>query len=150
VKIAVGSDHAGFDLKEKVKGWLQEAGHEVSDCGPAVCESCDYPDFAATTAQAVATGQCILGVLVCGSGIGMSIAANKVDGIRAALCSEPVSAGLSRQHNDANILCIGSRMLGDEMAQAVLAAFLAGEFAGGRHQRRVEKIARLEKQDEKA
>ena len=144
MKIAVGSDHAGFALKEKVKEWLGAQGHQVVDCGPAVCESCDYPDFAATTAQAVATGDCSLGVLVCGSGIGMSIAANKVDGIRAALCSEPVSASLSRQHNNANVLCLGARMVGEEMAQAILVAFIAGEFAGGRHQRRVEKIAQLE------
>lgn len=144
MKLGIGSDHAGFELKEKVKGWLQELGHTVSDFGTDKCESCDYIDFAAATAEAVASGTCQLGILVCGSGIGMSIAANKVDGVRAALCSEPVSAELCRLHNDANVLCMGARMIGDEMAKAVLQAFLQGEFAGGRHQRRVEKISALE------
>ena len=140
MKIAIGSDHGGYDLKEQVKGWLQELGHEVEDMGCHGRESCDYPDFGAAAARAVADGRCQRGIVICTTGIGISIAANKVKGIRCALCSEPLSAEMTRRHNDANMLAMGGGMIGNNMADRILDAFLNTEFEGGRHQRRVDKI----------
>ncbi|HZN53901.1 MAG TPA: ribose 5-phosphate isomerase B [Candidatus Polarisedimenticolaceae bacterium] len=144
MKIAAGSDHAGFAGKEHLKGWLAERGHEVIDLGTHGPESVDYPDFAARVARAVAAGEAPFGLLLCGTGIGVSIAANKVRGIRAAHCTDPYQARLARQHNDANILCLGGRVSGLGLMEAILESFLSHGFDGGRHQVRVEKIRRLE------
>lgn len=142
--IAVGCDHAGLDLKAAAVENLQDLGLQVADLGVHTRDSVDYPDIAAAVAAAVVSGRCRLGILICGTGIGVSIAANKVKGIRAALCSEPFSARMAREHNDANILCLGSRIVGVGLAQDVIQAFLSGAFAGERHTRRVEKIRGLE------
>ncbi|HEY8496970.1 MAG TPA: ribose 5-phosphate isomerase B [Limnochordales bacterium] len=145
MRIAIGSDHAGFDLKQELMAHLKAAGHTVVDMGTTSRESCDYPDYARLVAEAVAAERCDRGILICGTGIGMSIAANKVPGVRAALCAEPYSARMAREHNDANVLCLGARVTGSGLALEIADAFLAGEFAGGRHARRVDKIRELEK-----
>ena len=144
MKIAIGSDHGGFDLKEQVKTWLQEMGHEVVDFGCHSKESCDYADFAAPAARAVASGQCERGIVICTTGIGISITANKVKGIRCALCSDPWSAEMTRRHNDANMLAMGAGVVGPLLARRIVETFLTFEFEGGRHQRRVDKIMALE------
>lgn len=144
MKLGVGSDHAGYHAKEQLKRWLAEAGHEVEDVGTHGTASVDYPDYAGQVGRLVASGQVDFGLLVCGSGIGMSIAANKVKGVRAAVCTEPFSARLSRQHNDANVLCMGARVSGPGLMADTLQAFLEASFEAGRHQNRVEKIGRLE------
>ena len=144
MKIAVASDHGGFDLKEQVKVWLQEMGHEVEDFGCHSKESCDYPDFGAAAARAVASGQCERGIVICTTGIGISIAANKVKGIRCALCSEPWSAEMTRRHNNANMLAMGAGAVGPLLARRIVETFLTTEFEGGRHQRRVDKITAVE------
>jgi ribose 5-phosphate isomerase B len=138
--LAIASDHAGFRLKEQLKGTLKQLGVAFQDLGPADESSVDYPDFAHAVASGVADGRYSLGVLVCGSGIGMSVAANRHPGVRAALCTESYAARMAREHNDANVLCLGSRIVGDGVAQAILGAFLEAEFEGGRHARRVAKI----------
>lgn len=140
MRLAIGSDHAGFDLKEIIKSWLQAEGHQVEDLGCHAPERVDYPLYAQKVAQAVAGGQAERGVLVCGSGIGVSIAANRIPGVRAALVNEPLSARLSREHNDANVVCMGARLVGPDMAREILRVFLETPFAGGRHQARVEQI----------
>lgn len=139
-RIAIGSDHAGFSLKEEVERYLQEQGHDVEDLGTHDEQSTDYPDYAHPVAAAVAEGKAELGVLVCGTGIGMSMAANRHRGVRAAVCSEPYSAKMARLHNDANVLCVGARVVGAGLACDIVDAFLGAEFEGGRHQRRVGKI----------
>ncbi len=144
MKIAMGSDHGGFDLKEQIKAWLQENGHEVVDFGCHSKESCDYPDFGAAAARAVASGQCERGIVICTTGIGISITANKVKGIRCALCSDPWSAEMTRRHNDANMLAMGAGVVGPLLAQRIVEAFLSFAFEGGRHQRRVDKIMAVE------
>ncbi|HZU23446.1 MAG TPA: ribose 5-phosphate isomerase B [Terriglobales bacterium] len=144
MKIAIGADHAGFELKEKLKQHLAAKGASVTDCGTRSAESVDYPDFARAVGEEVAGRQADFGVLVCGSGIGMAIAANKVPGIRAANVSSAEAARLSREHNDANVLTLGARLLDAQNAQEILDAWLAASFAGGRHLQRVEKIAHLE------
>ena len=144
MKIAMGSDHGGFDLKEQIKAWLQENGHEVVDFGCHSKESCDYPDFGAAAARAVASGQCERGIVICTTGIGISITANKVKGIRCALCSDPLSAEMTRRHNDANMLAMGAGVVGPLLAQRIVEAFLSFAFEGGRHQRRVNKIMAVE------
>ena len=144
MKIAMGSDHGGFDLKEQIKAWLQENGHEVVDFGCHSKESCDYPDFGAAAARAVASGQCERGIVLCTTGIGISITANKVKGIRCALCSDPWSAEMTRRHNDANMLAMGAGVVGPLLAQRIVEAFLSFAFEGGRHQRRVNKIMAVE------
>lgn len=144
MKIALGSDHGGFSLKEEIKNWLKEHDYATEDCGTFSTESCDYPDIALTVAQAVASGECDKGILVCGTGIGVSIAANKVPGIRAALCHDTFSAKASREHNDANVLTLGERVIGRGLALDIVEVWLNGSFAGGRHQRRVDKITALE------
>lgn len=140
MKISIGSDHAGFDLKEHLKNYLEEEGYEVIDEGTYSLESVDYPDFGKKVGQRVADKEADRGLVVCGSGIGISIAANKVPGIRCALVSEPLSARLSRQHNDANVLALGGRLIGLEMAKECLKVFLQTDFEGGRHQRRIDKL----------
>lgn len=144
MKIAMGSDHGGFDLKEQIKAWLQENGHAVVDFGCHSKESCDYPDFGAAAARAVASGQCERGIVICTTGIGISITANKVKGIRCALCSDPWSAEMTRRHNDANMLAMGAGVVGSLLAQRIVEAFLSFAFEGGRHQRRVNKIMAVE------
>jgi len=140
MQIAIGSDHAGFNLKEAVKDILTEMGHTCEDFGCHDTTSVDYPDIAFTVADAVAAGRFEQGILICGSGIGMSIAANKVDGIRAALCHDTFCAKGAREHNNANILCMGERVIGQGLAKEIVIAYLTSEFEGGRHARRVEKM----------
>ncbi len=140
MKVFLGSDHAGFALKEFLEAALGELGHEPEDLGTHSTESVDYPDFGHRVAEAVLANEGSLGVLICGSGMGISIAANRHRGIRAALCHEPWSAEMARRHNDANILCMGERIIGTGLARATLEAFLTAEFDGGRHARRVDKI----------
>jgi ribose 5-phosphate isomerase B len=144
MKVAVGSDHGGLELKETVISLLRELQLEVEDLGTHDKSSCDYPDFAFKVAAGVAAGTYDKGVLICGTGIGMSIAANKVPGIRAALCNEIFSAKMARAHNDANILCIGARVVGPSVAAEIVKAFFTTEHEGGRHAKRVEKIHLLE------
>lgn len=139
-KIVIGSDHAGFEMKEKLVEFLKSLGLEVEDMGTGSSESCDYPKYGESVARAVASGAAEAGVLVCGSGIGMSMAANKVAGVRALVCDEPLSARMSRLHNNANVLCLGGRMIGVEMAKEILKVWLNTEFEGDRHQRRVEQL----------
>lgn len=143
--IAIGSDHGGFELKNHVIKYLQDKGMELTDVGTYSEESCDYPDIAKKVADLVVSKECDKGILICGTGIGISIAANKVDGIRAALCSDVYSAKMTRVHNDANILCMGGRVLGRELAFMIVDAFFENEFEGGRHQTRIDKIHALEK-----
>lgn len=140
MKIAIGSDHAGFKLKEEIKNYLEEKNIEVDDCGTYSDERCDYPDFGHKVGHKVVNKDANFGIVICGSGIGISISANKVKNIRAALCSEPVSARLARNHNDANILAMGARLIGPDMAKEIVDAFLKADFEGGRHINRVNKI----------
>ena len=143
-KIAFGCDHVGFILKADILAWLQQCGIEVVDKGTWSEERTDYPRYASAVAQAVATGEVEGGILICGTGVGISIAANKVPGIRAVVCSEPYSAQLSRQHNDSNILAFGARVVGLELAKMIVEAWLHAEFEGGRHQGRIDAITALE------
>jgi ribose 5-phosphate isomerase B len=145
MKIAIGSDHGGYALKEYIYQYLLEAGYEVTDFGTHNEESCDYPVYAQKVAEAVAAGKYQRGILLCGTGIGISIAANKVPGIRCALVSDCYSARVSRQHNDSNVLALGGRVLGPEVAIDILKTWIAAAFESGRHQRRVDLIAELEK-----
>ncbi len=143
--IALGADHAGFELKEALKGWLIDRGYQVLDLGTHGSESVDYPDYAVQVAEAVADGKVERGVLVCGTGIGMAMTANKVPGIRAALCSDGFTARMSREHNDANVLALAGRLMESDMAVDILKLWLETEFAGGRHSRRLSKITDLER-----
>jgi ribose 5-phosphate isomerase B len=147
MKIAIGSDHAGLDLKKQVAASLTALGHELHDVGAFENVSVDYPDYAAQVARAVQGGTHPLGVLVCGTGIGMSIVANKFRGVRAALCTTEFEARMSRAHNDANVLCLGQRVVGAGLGQAIAQVFVETAFEGGRHQKRVEKIADAEKEN---
>jgi ribose 5-phosphate isomerase B len=144
VRIALGSDHGGFTLKEEIKKYLNEKGMEYKDFGTHTTDSCDYPDIALPAARAVASGEYDRGILICGTGIGIGIAANKVQGIRAALCHDTFSARASREHNNANILTMGERVIGRGLAMDIVDIWLKTEFTGGRHQRRVEKIHEIE------
>ncbi len=143
-KVIFGSDHAGLGLRAEAIRVARQKGLEVDDIGPFSGESVDYPDYARTVAEAVASGTARFGVLVCGTGIGMSISANKVKGVRAAHCTTEYEARMARAHNDANVLCLGERVLGAGQAGAVVDAFLSQPFEGGRHQRRVDKIVAME------
>lgn len=138
-KLFVGSDHAGLDLKRELLGVAAELGYAAVDLGTHTSDSTDYPDYAHQVSSAVARGEG-LGLLVCGTGLGMSMAANRHRGVRAALCGDMFSASMARKHNDANVICIGARVVGPGLAAEILKAFLSAEFEGGRHQRRVQKI----------
>ena len=140
MKISIGSDHGGFDLKEVIKKHLEENGHEVIDVGCNDKSSCDYPIFGHKAASLVASGDCERGIVICTTGIGISMAANKTPGIRCALCSEPLSAKMTRLHNDANMLSMGAALIGVNMAKEIVDVFLSTPFEGGRHQRRVDLI----------
>ncbi len=139
-KIGVGSDHAGVNLKNKIAEFLKEKGYEVTDYGTNSTASCDYPVYAKAVAKSVANGENERGIICCGSGIGVSIAANKVKGVRAVLAHEPYSAMLSRLHNDANVLCLGERITGESLALDIVETWLHSEYEGGRHQRRVDML----------
>ena len=141
MRIAIASDHAALEMKAELVAWLAEQGHDVSDLGPHSDDSVDYPDFGYKLAEAVALGDAERGVALCGSGIGISMSVNRNPAVRCALVSEPLSAALAREHNDANCIAMGARLTGIEMAKACLKAFLNTEFAGGRHQRRVDKLS---------
>ncbi len=145
MRIAIAGDHRGYAAKEKVGLLLSEKGHEVVDMGTNSSRSCDYTDVAFTAASAVAAGQVDCAVLLCGSGIGMSISANKISGVRAALCSDELTAQMARQHNNANILCLAADLLGEEIMRRIVEVWLETDFAGGRHSRRVSKIALIER-----
>ncbi|KYH34921.1 ribose-5-phosphate isomerase B [Clostridium tepidiprofundi DSM 19306] len=145
MKIALGSDHGGIELKRDIIKHLEKKGIEIKDFGTYTEESCDYPDFALKVAEEVASKNYDFGILVCGTGIGISISANKVPGIRAALCHDTFSAHATREHNDANILALGGRIVGVGLALDIVDAFLNAEFQGGRHERRVNKITEIEK-----
>ncbi|MTI93974.1 MAG: ribose 5-phosphate isomerase B [Firmicutes bacterium] len=147
MKIALSSDHGGFDLKENLKEFLHELGHTYVDFGCSSRESVDYPDYSAAASRAVSSGECQLGIVVCGTGIGVAITANKIPGIRAANCSDCFSARMAREHNNANVLTLGQRVLGAGLAREIVRSFLDAEFAGGRHQARVDKIMALESAD---
>lgn len=142
--IAIACDHAGPALKEEIKAMLAEMGETVSDFGTDTADSVDYPVYAARAARAVASGECEKGIVICGTGIGISMAANKVKGVRCALCSEPLSAKLTRMHNDANMVAVGARVTGPELAKEIVRVFLTTPFEGGRHQRRVDMLTALE------
>lgn len=144
MKIALACDHAALDMKNDLLEFLKKLGMETCDFGTYESESCDYPIFAARAAKAVVSGDCDRGIVLCGTGIGVSIAANKVPGIRCALCSEPFSAELTRRHNDANMLAIGARVIGPELARAIAQTFLETAYEGGRHQRRLDLLTALE------
>lgn len=143
MRIALAADHAGYSLKDELAQWLRDSGHEVTDLGTNGPESVDYPEFGARLADAVALGEAERGVVVCGSGVGISIAVNRNPACRCARVSEPLSAALAREHNDANVLALGARLTGPDMAKACVQAFLGTDFAGGRHQRRVEQLSQI-------
>jgi ribose 5-phosphate isomerase B len=140
MRIAVAADHAGYKMKDELAAWLVELGHEVDDLGTNGPESVDYPEYGSKLARAVGSGQAERGIVVCGSGIGVSIAVNREPNCRCARVDEPLSAALAREHNDANVLALGARLIGPDMAKACVSAFLGTEFAGGRHQRRVDQL----------
>ena len=146
MKIAVGSDHRGFEAKRRIVAFLRQLGHEVLDLGTDARDSVDYPDFAFEVAKAVGDGTAERGILLCGTGIGMCIAANKVNGVRAAPCHDSITAEMSRRHNDANVLCLSADLLGEELIDRMVRIWLETPFEGGRHARRVEKITRFENQ----
>ncbi len=143
--LAIGSDHGGFELKNHVMKHLDELGIEYKDYGCYDENSVDYPDIAKAVGEDVASGECERGILICGTGIGISIAANKIKGIRAALCSDVYSAKMTKEHNNANIICMGGRVIGRELAFMIVDTWLGAEFQGGRHQARIDKIHALEK-----
>lgn len=144
MKIAIGNDHVAVELKNHITKYVEAKGYTVVNFGTDTPDSCDYPIYGEKVANAVASGECDLGILICGTGIGISLAANKVKGIRAAVCSEPYSARLTRQHNNANIIAFGARVVGQAMAEMIVDEFLNAEYEGGRHQRRVDMITAIE------
>ena len=150
MKIAVASDHRGFTVKGLVLALLSEPGHQGVDCGPDSTDSVDYPDFAASVAGAVSDGTADRGILICGTGMGMCIVANKFAGVRAANCHDDLTAGMSRRHNDSNVLCLSADLLGDRLVNRMIEIWLDTEFEGGRHARRVEKITEHEPQQQSA
>lgn len=143
MRIAIASDHAAVALKAELADWMRAAGHDVQDLGPNDTASVDYPDYGYKVAAAIESGEAARGVALCGSGIGIAIAVNRNPAARCALVAEPLSASLARSHNDANVIAMGARLIGPEMAKACLAAFLTTEFLGGRHQHRVEKLSNV-------
>ena len=140
MRVAIGNDHGGLNFKEELLALLKELGHEVEDFGCNTPDSVDYPDYADLVCRAVLEGDCDRGILICGSGIGMSMAANRRSGIRAALCQEQFGARMSREHNNANVLCLGARIIGPSLAIEIVRTWLETEFAGGRHQQRIDKF----------
>jgi len=146
MKLAIASDHGGFALKQELIAWLKEEGHEVEDFGCPSTESCDYPDFIAPAARAVAEGRFERGIVICSTGIGVSIAANKIHGIRCALCGDLFSVEMTRRHNNANMLALGAFLTPAPLAKRIISVFLTTEFEGGRHQRRVDKVMALERE----
>jgi ribose 5-phosphate isomerase B len=149
MKIAIGSDHRGYEAKRRLVSFLRQMQHEVLDIGPEGSDSVDYPDFAFEVSRAVSEGRVQRGILICGTGIGMCIAANKVPGVRAAPCHDSITAEMSRRHNDANVLCLSADLLGEELIDRMVRIWLETEFEGGRHARRVEKIMKYEGEKEK-
>lgn len=147
MKIAIAADHGGFELKDSMVEYIKSLGNEVMDLGTNSADSVDYPDYAKKVCEEIQQGDTDLGILICGTGIGMSLAANKFEGIRAACASDVYSAKMSRNHNNANVLCIGARVIGDEVAKLIIKTFLENEFEAGRHQRRVDKIMAIEKEN---
>lgn len=141
MRIAIASDHAAFDLKAVLARWLRDEGHDLADLGPDSADRVDYPDFGYRLANAVATGSADHGIALCGSGIGISIAVNRNPAVRCALVGEPLSAALAREHNDANVIALGARLTGEDMAKACITAFLTTDFTGGRHSGRVDKLS---------
>jgi RpiB/LacA/LacB family sugar-phosphate isomerase len=147
MRIVVGADHRGYELKDKIAAALRDGGHEVLDVGTNSADSVDYPDYARAIGQALADGRAERGVLVCGSGVGASIAANKIHGVRACLCHDTYSARQGVEHDDMNVLCLGSRVIGSELAQELVKAFLEGRFSSEeRYRRRLDKVAEIERQ----
>lgn len=144
MKLAIGSDHVGFELKPIIIEYLEELGHDVTDFGPFSSERTDYPAYGKKVAEEVAAGNFDNGILICGTGVGISISANKVKGIRAVVCSEPYSAKLSKEHNNTNILAFGSRVIGSELAKMIIKDWLDADFEGGRHAKRIEMIRKIE------
>ncbi len=144
MKISIGCDHGAFALKEHLKDYLTRQGHEVVDCGTDSADSCDYPIFAKAAAQQVASGACERGIVLCTTGIGVSMCANKVKGVRCALCHEPLSAEMTRRHNDANMLAMGAGIVGKNLAERIVDVFLTTGFEGGRHERRVKLMMEIE------
>jgi ribose 5-phosphate isomerase B len=144
MKIAIGSDHRGFEVKRRIVALLNQLGHEVLDVGPESRDSVDYPDYALQVGAAVSEGRVERGILICGTGIGMCIAANKVKGVRAAPCHDSITAEMSRRHNDANVLCLSADLLGEELIDRMVRIWLTTDFEGGRHAQRVGKICRYE------
>mgnify|MGYP000510166837 FL=1 len=146
MKIAIGNDHSAVELKNIIKEHLEGKGYEVLNLGTDSNESCDYPVYGEKVGRAVASGEADLGITICGTGVGISLAANKVKGIRACVCSEPYTAKLSRMHNNSNVLAFGARVVGSELAKMIVDEWLAAEFEGGRHQRRVDMIMKIEEE----
>lgn len=144
MKLAIGSDHVGIELKPIIMDYVKELGHEIDDFGPNTTDRTDYPKYGKAVADAVASGEYDGGILICGTGVGISISANKVKGIRAVVCSEPYSAKLSKEHNNTNIVAFGSRVIGSELAKMIVKEWIEAEFEGGRHANRVDMIATLE------
>lgn len=144
MKIGIGNDHAAVDMKKEVVAYLEEKGYEVVNFGTDTKDSCHYPEYGRKVAEAVAAKEVDLGILICGTGVGISLAANKVKGIRAVVCSEPYSAKLSRQHNNTNVLAFGARVIGIELAKMIIEEWLDAEFMGGRHQDRIDMIMEIE------
>ncbi|MDR1892325.1 MAG: ribose 5-phosphate isomerase B [Oscillospiraceae bacterium] len=144
MKIAIGNDHAALEMKLEISTWVTGLGHEIVNFGADSKDSCDYPIYAEKVAKAVVSGDAELGILICGTGVGISIAANKVKGIRAVVCSEPYSAQLSREHNNTNILAFGARVVGVDLAKMIVKSWLNAEYEAGRHARRVEQISQIE------
>ena len=144
MKIAIGNDHVAVEMKNYIKSYLEVKGYEVIDFGTNTAERTDYPIYSKKVARAVVSGECEFGILICGTGVGISIAANKIKGVRAVVCSEPYSAKLSRQHNNTNILAFGARVIGMSTAEMIVDEFITAEYEGGRHQRRIDMISELE------
>lgn len=147
MKIAIGNDHAAVEMKNHIVKYLEAKGYEMVNFGTDTNDSCDYPVYGKKVADAIVKGECDLGILICGTGIGISLAANKVKGIRAAVCSEPYSAKLTRQHNNANIIAFGARVVDEAMAEKIVDEFLTAEFEGGRHQNRIDLITAIENEE---
>lgn len=144
MKIAIGNDHSAVEMKNEIKAYLEQKGYEVINFGTDTEESCDYPMYGEKVGRAVVSGEADLGITICGTGVGISLAANKVKGVRAVVCSEPYSAKLSKMHNNTNVLSFGARVVGVELAKMIVDAWLEAEFEGGRHQRRVDQIMAIE------